>query len=147
MNRPLNELNKKTSLAIRLFLATALMAALDIEPAAGGISAPTSRPLNARGTKVVLRTNSIAALAPPTEGGAVIPGRPPGGTPIPPPVVPLPPPSGPGITPISPNVPIPVGGPGGSPAPAPTITTISPNVPVPVGGPGGGIPSGGPGAS
>ena len=109
MNRPINELHKKTSLTAKLFLATALMAVtsssvaeddsvtyvdsvlkwgaweLDIEPAAGGISAPTPRALNARGAKVTLRTNSIAALAPtpdvPTNTivlpGAPVPQRPP----------------------------------------------------------------------
>ena len=165
MNQLANKLNKNTSLAATLLLTVALLAAtsasaaeddsvvyvdsvlkwgaweLDIEPAAGGISAPGTKPLNARGTKVALRTNSIAALAPPAPGG---------GTPVNPivpgtPIIPIPPTS-PGITPISPNVPIPVGGPGGGAAPAPTITTISPSVPVPVGGPGS-IPSGGPGAS
>jgi len=169
MNHPANKLNKKTSLTAKLFLATALMAVtsvsvaeddnvayvdsvlkwgaweLDIEPAAGGISAPTPRALNARNAKVTLRTNSIAALAPQTPRGGtpvnpIVPG-----TPVPPPVTPIPP-TGPGITTINPSVPIPSGGPGGGPAPAPTITTISPGVPIPTGGPGG-IPSGGPGAS
>jgi len=171
MNHLVNKLNKKTSLTAKLFLAAALMAVtsvsvaeddnvayvdsvfkwgaweLDIEPAAGGISPPTPRALNARGAKITLRTNSIAALAPsaPVPGGGtpsnpIVPG-----TPVPPPVIPIPP-TGPTIIPISPNIPIPVGGPGGGYAPAPTITTISPNVPIPVGGPGS-IPSGGPGAS
>ena len=101
MNHPVNKLHKKTSFTAKLFLATALMAVtsvsvaednnvayvdsvlkwgaweLDIEPAAGGISPPTPRALNARNAKVTLRTNSIAALAPsaPTPGG---------GTPTPP---------------------------------------------------------------
>jgi hypothetical protein len=168
MNRSVNELNKKASLTAKLFLASVLITAtsvsvaeeanqdtdvayvdsvlkwgaweLDIEPAAGGISAPKTRALNARSSKVALRTNSIAALAP-AGGAPVIPGKPPGGGPTLPPVVPAPP----GLTPISPNVPIPVGGPGGSAAPAPTITTINPSVPIPVGGPG--VPRGGPGAS
>jgi len=37
---------------------------LDIQPAAGGIKAPTTQPLTARGTKLRLRTNSFSALAP-----------------------------------------------------------------------------------
>jgi hypothetical protein len=37
---------------------------LDIQPAAGGIKAPTTQPLTARGTKLRLRTNSFTALAP-----------------------------------------------------------------------------------
>ncbi len=108
MNRPVNKLNQKTSLTAKLFLATALMAVtsvsvaeddnvayvdsvlkwgaweLDIEPAAGGISPPTPRALNARSAKVALRTNSIAALAP-TAPAAVITRAP---TPIIPPATP-----------------------------------------------------------
>ncbi len=115
MNRPVNELHKKTSLTAKLFLATALMAVtsvsvaeddnvayvdsvlkwgaweLDIEPAAGGISAPTTRALNARGSKVTLRTNSISALAPPAlPKSPVIPATP--STPIAPPIIPATPP-------------------------------------------------------
>ncbi len=37
---------------------------LDIEPAAGGLQAPGNQPMLARNSKVNLRTNSIAALAP-----------------------------------------------------------------------------------
>ena len=37
---------------------------LDIEPAAGGLQQSSSQILNARDSKVTLRTNSIAALAP-----------------------------------------------------------------------------------
>ncbi len=115
MNHPVNELHKKTSLTAKLFLATALMAVtsvsvaeddnvayvdsvlkwgaweLDIEPAAGGISAPTTRALNARGSKVTLRTNSISALAPPAlPKSPVIPATP--STPIAPPIIPATPP-------------------------------------------------------
>ncbi len=35
---------------------------LDIEPAAGGLTPPTAQALNARGSKLSLRTNSISAL-------------------------------------------------------------------------------------
>ena len=107
MNQLVNKLNKNASLAATLLLTVALLAAtsasaaeddsavyvdsvlkwgaweLDIEPAAGGISAPGTKPLNARGTKVALRTNSIAALAPsaPAPGGGapsnpIVPGTP-----------------------------------------------------------------------
>ena len=79
---------------------------LDIEPAAGGVAQPAGQPLLARGGRIRLRTNSIAALAP-TPPPAVKP--PPGIPPQKPPVV-TPPPI-PTITPMSPNVPIPVGGP------------------------------------
>ena len=37
---------------------------LDIEPAAGGLQQSSSQIINARDSKVTLRTNSIAALAP-----------------------------------------------------------------------------------
>lgn len=40
---------------------------LDIEPAAGGLQQPSSQALNARGSKVSLRANSISALAPTTS--------------------------------------------------------------------------------
>ena len=90
---------------------------LDIEPAAGGLTQPGTRALNARESKVTPRTNSFAALAPPGKGAI--------------PAVPAIP-----ATPTTPAVPA---------VPAtPAITPISPNVPIPVGGPG--IPGGGPGA-
>ncbi len=136
MNHPINELHKKTSLTAKLFLITALMAVtsvsvaednnvayvdsvlkwgaweLDIEPAAGGISAPTTRALNTRSAKVALRTNSIAALAPPAPiaPGGGIPANPilPG-TPILPPVTP--PPAIPTLNPISQNVAVPASAP------------------------------------
>lgn len=37
---------------------------LDIEPAAGGIQQQSTQPLSTRGSQVVLRTNSVAAVAP-----------------------------------------------------------------------------------
>lgn len=78
---------------------------LDIEPAAGGLPAPTTRALNVRSSKVTLRTNSIAALAPTST-----PERPiEPGIPTTPPVIP--PPAVPTLTPISPNVPVPASAP------------------------------------
>ena len=105
---------------------------LDIEPAAGGLQASATRPLNVRNAKISLRTNSMAALAPP-KGAA----KPPGGT-TPPPVIP--PPS---ITPPLPAaptraappgsiVPITVALPGGAPtaaAPAGAISLITVTLP------------------
>ncbi len=81
---------------------------LDIEPAAGGLKAQTTQVLNARDSKVRLRTNSFSALAPPQRPETIT--RPP--TPLP--VTPAAPvmPSAPILTPISPSIPIPVGGPG-----------------------------------
>ena len=78
---------------------------LDIEPAAGGLAAPSTGALNARNSKVTVRTNSFSALAPPSTPHT--------------PSIPS--------TPINPVVPVPV--------PPPTITNISINVPIPVGGP------------
>jgi hypothetical protein len=82
---------------------------LDIEPAAGGLSQPQTQALNARNSKVALRTNSMDALAPKRAIPAIsaspaVPGAP--GIPAIPAV-----PATPAITPIHPNVPIPVGGP------------------------------------
>lgn len=82
---------------------------LDIEPAAGGLQAQTTQALNARDSKVRLRTNSFSALAPPQRPGTVTP-----------PAAPLP---------IAPPLSTPV----------PTITPINPRVPVPIGGPGDGF--------
>ena len=81
---------------------------LDIEPAAGGLQAQTTQALNARDSKVRLRTNSMSALAPPQRPGTVTPPSAPLPV-IPPPPVPVPAPT---ITPISPVVPVPIGGPG-----------------------------------
>ncbi len=144
MNRSINELNKKTSLAVKLLLTSLLITAtsaviageknqgtgvayvdsvlkwgaweLDIEPAAGGISAPQPRALNARSSKVALRTNSIAALAPPTPdrgtpANPIIPG-----TPIPTPVIPAPP-----VKPFIPTAPTNLAPPGATP---PTVVTF-----------------------
>ncbi len=72
---------------------------LDIEPAAGGLTPPSTGALNARNSKVTLRTNSIAALAPPTKPPAIIQ------SPIIPPVIPAAPPAPP--VPVTP----PIGGP------------------------------------
>lgn len=77
---------------------------LDIEPAAGGLQQSSSQILNARDSKVTLRTNSIAALAPQRPDIPAVPATP--TTPAVPAV-----PAVPVITPISPSVPIPVGGP------------------------------------
>jgi hypothetical protein len=81
---------------------------LDIEPAAGGLTAPSSGALHARDSRVALRTNSIAALAP-----------------TPPPVT---------IT----NTPIPAPPAAPSAIPTvytPTVTYVPPGTPVPVGAP------------
>jgi hypothetical protein len=77
---------------------------LGIEPAAGGIQPPSTRPLKARNTNLSLRTNSISALAPVRSAAAVSPPQPP----VTPPAPPFSPPS---VTNISPSVPIPVGAP------------------------------------
>jgi len=91
--------------------------ALDIEPAAGGLQAAGTQPLNARSSKLSLRTNSIAALSPRRVPGNIV-------TPQP---MPTP---GPGPAPVT-------------PAPAiPTITPVSPSIPIPIGGPA--IPGGAP---
>lgn len=126
MKRPLYKFNKNSSLTARLVLTTALMIAapasfadqsnlayvdsvlkwgawgLDIEPAAGGLSQPTTQALNARNSKVSLRTNSIAALGPPTPTKSPVIFTSPS-TPIVPPVVP--------VTPPPPPVTPPIGGP------------------------------------
>ena len=64
---------------------------LDIEPAAGGLTPPSTGALNARDSRVALRTNSISALAPPTSA------KPPTiiSSPIMPPVIPAAPPAPP----------------------------------------------------
>ena len=78
---------------------------LDIEPAAGGLTQQTTQALNSRETTLTLRVNSISALAPqrPVILNQSVPA-----TPVP---TITPAPVIPGITTISPNVPIPVGGP------------------------------------
>jgi len=82
---------------------------LDIEPAAGGIQPPSSKALNARDSKVSLRTNSIAALAPtatsPVPAPAPVVVTTPT-TPIAPPVVPVTPPAPPVKPPVTPPRPV-----------------------------------------
>ena len=83
---------------------------LGIEPAAGGLQQSSSQILNARDSKVTLRTNSIAALAPQRPAIPAVPAVPAiPATPTTPAVPAVP--AVPAITPISPSVPIPVGGP------------------------------------
>ena len=82
---------------------------LDIEPAAGGLTPTTTQAINARASKVSLRTNSISALA----------GIPPVPTQIPPVQTPA--------TPVGPTGPI---GPSNfAPAAATPATTIIVNLP------------------
>lgn len=65
---------------------------LDIEPAAGGLSQPTTQALNARDSKVSFRTNSFSALAPHiTQNNAQTSPAP--APVIPPPAAPPPPPA------------------------------------------------------
>ena len=123
MNSPIQRLNIKSASAAKLLMLTALMVTsstsyaedadlayvdsihewgawnLDIEPAAGGLSQPTTPALNARGSKVALRTNSIAALAPPKVPVVFTAPT----APLVPPVVP--------VTPPTPPVTPPIGGP------------------------------------
>jgi hypothetical protein len=87
---------------------------LDIEPAAGGLQASATRPLNVRNAKISLRTNSMAALAPP-KGAS----KPPGGTS--PPVIPPPVTPPPSITPPLPAAPTTPAPPGSTP---PTVVTL-----------------------
>lgn len=84
---------------------------LDIEPAAGGITPASTGVLNARNSKVALRTNSIAALAPTPQPAqpVVITNTP---TPVPP-----------AAPPAIPTVYI------------PTVTYVTPGTPIPVGAP------------
>ncbi len=150
MNQLANKLNKNASLAAMRFLTVALLATtsasaaaeddsalyvdsvlkwgaweLDIEPAAGGISSPGTKPLNARGTKVALRTNSIAALAPPAPGSGtslnpVVPG-----TPVPVPVIPTSP-----VKPFIPTAPTTPAPPGATPPIVVTLPSSSPPAPT-----------------
>lgn len=64
---------------------------LDIEPAAGGLTAPSTGALNPRDSRVALRTNSISALAPPSSAKPTVITQ----SPIMPPVVPTAPPAPP----------------------------------------------------
>jgi len=68
---------------------------LDIEPAAGGLTPASTGVLNARGSKVTLRTNSIAALAPPASPKTPVTFTP---SPMPVPVLPT-------VTPVIPVAP------------------------------------------
>ncbi|MBT8118776.1 MAG: hypothetical protein KJN89_03570 [Gammaproteobacteria bacterium] len=88
---------------------------LDIEPAAGGLTPPSTGALNARDSRVTLRTNSISALAPPSQPPAVVQ------TPIMPPVVPSAPPAPP-VTPPRPVAPTTFAPPGATP---PTNVTFN----------------------
>ena len=83
---------------------------LDIEPAAGGLQQSSNPVINARDSKVTLRTNSIAALAPQRSAIPAVPAVPAiPATPTTPAVPAVP--AIPAVTPISPSVPIPVGAP------------------------------------
>ena len=62
---------------------------LDIEPAAGGLKTQTTQALNARDSKVRLRTNSISALAPPQRPESIT--RPSAPLPVTPPAPAIPP--------------------------------------------------------
>ena len=62
---------------------------LDIEPAAGGLKTQTTQVLNARDSKVRLRTNSISALAPPQRPESIT--RPSAPLPVTPPAPAIPP--------------------------------------------------------
>ena len=143
MKNPLHKLNKKRSLTAKLVLSTALMYAattasadeanlayvdsvhqwgawgLDIEPAAGGLSQPTTQALNARSSRVTLRTNSTAALAPPASPRSPVIFDAPS-TPIVPVVVPVTPPPPP-VTPPIPAAPTTFAPPGATP---PTTVTL-----------------------
>lgn len=70
---------------------------LDIEPAAGGLSQTQTQALNARNSKVTLRTNSVAVLAPPASPKSPVVFSPPSAL-IVPNVVPVTPPTPP-VTP------------------------------------------------
>lgn len=76
---------------------------LDIEPAAGGLTPPSTGALNARNSKVTVRTNSFSALAPPPAPAPTIAAAP--TAPVIPatPIVP--------VTPPPPPIPPRVGGP------------------------------------
>jgi len=112
---------------------------LDIEPAAGGLTPPSTGALNARDSRVALRTNSISALAPPTASkpAAIIQ------SPIMPPVVPSMPP-----TPTVPVTPPAYSGPAApttfapsgatpvttfTPPPSPNVIPVSPSTTIPSG--------------
>lgn len=76
---------------------------LDIEPAAGGLTPPETQALNARNSRVALRTNSISALAPPQAPPSI-------NAPIPP-ISGPPPVYIPTVTTVGPGVYVPPGAP------------------------------------
>lgn len=92
---------------------------LDIEPAAGGIQPPSTKALNARDSKVSLRINSIAALAPQAPQTPVAFNSP---VPIVPPVVPVTPPAPP-VTPPRPTAPTNFAPPAATPTTVVTLPT------------------------
>lgn len=148
MNSPMHKTNKNNSLTIKLATTTLLTTALlmvattasvaedvnmayvdsihkwgawelDIEPAAGGLSQPQTQALNARNSKVALRTNSVAALAPPASPKSPVVFSPPS-APIVPNVVPVTPPTPP-VTPPSHSAPTTIAPPAATP---PTVVTL-----------------------
>jgi hypothetical protein len=147
MNIPLHELNKNSSHTAKLILITALMLAtsasvaeesniayvdsvhkwgawnLDIEPAAGGLQQPSTKALNTRDTKVVLRTNSFSALAPPASPKS--PATP--VTPIAPPVTP---PIKPPVRPSLPAAPTNFAPPAATPTTTVTLPSSIPSAPT-----------------
>ena len=97
---------------------------LDIEPAAGGLTTSSTGVLKARDSRVVLRTNSISALAPKTVPGNISTNSP----------VPTPPPtySGPAApTTFAPSGATPVTS--FSPPPSPNVIPVSPPTSIPSG--------------
>ncbi len=145
MNSPIHELTINNSLTTKLILAATLLLAtstsfaedadltyvdsvhnwgawgLDLEPAAGGLTPPTTQALNARNTKVVLRTNSIAALAPPAS-----PIQP--EIPVAPPTPPIAPPPVPPIAPSIPTAPTTFAPPGATPIVPVTLPPRAPSI-------------------
>lgn len=93
---------------------------LDIEPAAGGIQPPATGALNARDSKVKLRANSIAALAPRRPTTPVVTHSPTPIVPVAPPATPVPPPVIPPTIP-GPGIPTTFAPPGATPG-----TTFTP---------------------
>ena len=89
---------------------------LDIEPAAGGLTAPSTGALNPRDSRVALRTNSISALAPPTSAKPTVITQ----SPIMPPVIPAAPPAPP-VIPTRPAAPTTFAPPAATP---PTVVTL-----------------------
>lgn len=92
---------------------------LDIEPAAGGLTPPSTGALNARDAKVRVRTNSISALAPSAPPSPVVFNTP---TPVVPTVVPAAPVTPP--PPVTPPRPAPPTNFAPPPAKPPTVVTL-----------------------